>query len=136
VQSGASTLDACSEEWDSIDLGNWAPPPPSASQLSEDDALQIARSLDDYQHVTVSDHGGSNETGYWISVHDELAGLEHVINTWPGYWDFLVTFLSGKQRIYFSSGVALDGEGSAAHSQQAAPGEQHSAGIPPAAAAG
>ena len=85
-----------SEEWDSIEFGDWSESP-RKSCLPEKDALRMAAGLDDYELVSVSDIGGTDESGYWLTVRDERFGLSYEIASHSDYWDFLGYFGDGKQ---------------------------------------
>jgi hypothetical protein len=130
-----------SDEWDSMSLGSWDPEPPSGPSLSEDHAVMIAESLNDYVGLAVTDLGGSNDAGYWVTVTNVFTDNDHEIRTWQDYWDFLCVFIPSKgpfghgNRSVLSSGVTRNGSGSAARSREVASEEIHSsAGSPPAPA--
>lgn len=65
--------------------------------LLEKDATRLAESLDDYELVSVSDIGGSDDHGYWLVLRDERFGLSYAIDSHADYWDFLGYFADGKQ---------------------------------------
>ncbi len=65
--------------------------------LLEQEATRMASALDDYEHVSVSDIGGTEESGYWLCVTDERLGLGYEIASHADYWDFLGYFASGLQ---------------------------------------
>jgi hypothetical protein len=84
------------EEWAAVRFGEWTEQsriPP----LPEKDALRMAAGLDDYELVSVSDIGGSHDSGCWLTVRDERFGLSYEIASHHDYWDFLGYFCSGKQ---------------------------------------
>ena len=57
--------------------------------LLEQEATRMAAALDDYDHVSVSDIGGSEESGYWLHITDQRFGLTYEIDSHADYWDFL-----------------------------------------------
>lgn len=81
------------EEWDALPIGEWRP----QSLLPEQDAVRLAKALDDYELVHVSDIGGSDESGFWMHITDERFGLSYEITSHADYWDFLGYFCSHKQ---------------------------------------
>jgi hypothetical protein len=65
--------------------------------LLEQEATRMAAALDDYEHVRVSDLGGSEESAYWLCVTDERLDIGYEIACHADYWDFLEYFASGLQ---------------------------------------
>ena len=65
--------------------------------LLEREATRFAESLDDYDHVSVTDIGGSEGDGYWLVLCDERFDLQYAIDSHADYWDFLGYFADGKQ---------------------------------------
>ena len=65
--------------------------------LLEKEVIRFAESLDDYEHVSVKDIGGTDERGSWLVVRDERFGLCYEIASHCDYWDFLGYFCCGKQ---------------------------------------
>ncbi|MGH2819323.1 MAG: hypothetical protein ACRDJ5_01575 [Actinomycetota bacterium] len=63
----------------------------------EQEATRMATALDDYEHVSVADIGGTEESGYWLRVRDERLGIAYEIASHADYWDFLGYFTSGLQ---------------------------------------
>jgi hypothetical protein len=63
----------------------------------EQEAVRMAAALDDYELVSVSDIGGSGQSGYRLTIRDERFGLEYEIASHADYWDFLGYFCPGKQ---------------------------------------
>ncbi len=57
--------------------------------LLEKEAIRFAASLDDYEHVSVADIGGSDDIGYWLIVHDQRFDLRYEISSHADYWDFV-----------------------------------------------
>jgi hypothetical protein len=57
--------------------------------LLEQEATRMAAALDDYEHVSVSDIGGKDESGYWLWITDERFDLTYEIDCHADYWDFL-----------------------------------------------
>jgi hypothetical protein len=65
--------------------------------LLEQEATRMAAALDDYEYLSVNDIGGTEASGYWLTVQDERFRLEFKIDSHTDYWDFLGYFCSGKQ---------------------------------------
>lgn len=65
--------------------------------LLEQEAVRMAAALDDYELVSVTDIGGSSESGHWLTIRDERFGLCYEIGSHADYWDFLGYFADGKQ---------------------------------------
>lgn len=65
--------------------------------LLEKEAIRFAASLDDYEHVSAVDIGGSDGGGYWLVLRDERFDLQYAIDSHADYWDFLGYFADGKQ---------------------------------------
>jgi hypothetical protein len=57
--------------------------------LLEQEATRMAGALDDYEHVAVTDVGGTEESGYWLHITDQRFGLTYAITSHADYWDFL-----------------------------------------------
>lgn len=85
------------EEWDSQEVGSWGPEPPRRTSLPERDALRIAKALDDYELVSVTDIGGSNCFGFWVLITDQRYNLDYEICSHADYWDFISYFAAGQQ---------------------------------------
>ncbi len=56
--------------------------------LLEKEAVRFAESLDDYDHVSVTDIGGSDQS-YWVVVRDHRFDLDYEITSHCDYWDFI-----------------------------------------------
>ena len=65
--------------------------------LLEKEATRFAESLDDYDHVSVTDIGGSQESGYWVIVRDHRFQLDYEIASHCDYWDFIGALVDHKQ---------------------------------------
>jgi hypothetical protein len=65
--------------------------------LLEKEDTRFAESLDDYELLRVSHIGGTEESGYWLTVRDDRFGLEYEIASHADYWDFLGYFLNHMQ---------------------------------------
>ena len=65
--------------------------------LLEKDATRFAESLDDYDHVSVTDIGGRDVSGYWLVVHDHRFQLDYEIASHVDYWDFIGALVDHKQ---------------------------------------
>lgn len=57
--------------------------------LLEREAQRFAEALDDYDHVSVADIGGTDEGGFWVVVHDHRFDHRYLINSHSDYWDFI-----------------------------------------------
>ena len=67
--------------------------------LFEKEVTRFADSLDDYEHVSVSDIGGQGPDGYWLVVRDHRFGLDYEIASHCDYWDFIGALVDHKQYI-------------------------------------
>jgi hypothetical protein len=67
--------------------------------LLEKEATRFAESLDDYEHVTVTDMGGWGPIGYWVQVQDERFGLSYEIASHCDYWDFIGALVAHRQCV-------------------------------------
>jgi hypothetical protein len=56
--------------------------------LIEQDAIRLAKSLDDYGHITVTDIRGDVDN-FEIAFTDHRCEAKHVIASHFDYWDFL-----------------------------------------------
>ena len=65
--------------------------------LLEKEATQFAESLGDYDHVSVTDIGGSEASGYWVVVRDHRFELHYEIASHVDYWDFIGALVDHKQ---------------------------------------
>ena len=83
-------------EWESLKVAEWDPEPPRKTSLPEEDALRLAKALDDYELVRVTDIGGSNCYGFWVRFRDERFELEYDICSHADYWDFISYFAAGQ----------------------------------------
>lgn len=55
--------------------------------LLEKEAIRFAESLDDYEHVSVSDIGGWDPVGFWLVVQDDRFDMSYEIASHCDYWD-------------------------------------------------
>jgi hypothetical protein len=67
--------------------------------LLEQEAIRFAESLDDYEHVTVTDIGGWGPLGYRVTVRDHRFDTEYEIASHCDYWDFIGALVDHKQYI-------------------------------------
>ena len=67
--------------------------------LLEQEAIRFAESLDDYEHVTVTDIGGWGPTGYRVVVRDHRFDIDYEIASHCDYWDFIGAVVDHKQYI-------------------------------------
>ena len=65
--------------------------------LLEKEATRFAESLDDYEHVSVTDIGGWGPIGYWLVVHDHRFELDYEIASHCDYWDFIGAVVEHRQ---------------------------------------
>ncbi len=64
--------------------------------LLEKEAVRFAESLDDYEHVSVTDIGGSDQS-YWVVVRDHRFDLDYEITSHCDYWDFIGALVDHRQ---------------------------------------
>lgn len=64
--------------------------------LLEREAQRLARALDDYDHVSVADMGGTDASGYWLVVHDHRFDLRYEITYHCDYWEFIFRHAVGR----------------------------------------
>ena len=67
--------------------------------LLEQEAIRFAESLDDYEHVTAVDIGGSEGTRHWLVVRDHRFGLDYEIASHADYWDFIGALVDHRQYV-------------------------------------
>ena len=67
--------------------------------LLEKEAIRFAESLDDYEHVTVTDIGGWGPAGYRVTVRDHRFDTDYSIESHCDYWDFIGALVDHKQYI-------------------------------------
>ena len=67
--------------------------------LLEQEAIRFAESLDDYDHVTVTDIGGWGPTGYRVAVRDHRFEREYEIASHCDYWDFVGALVDHRQCV-------------------------------------
>ena len=67
--------------------------------LLEQEVTRFAKSLDDYDYVSVSDIGGSEPIGYWVIVRDHRFDVDYEIASHCDYWDFIGALIDHKQYI-------------------------------------
>jgi hypothetical protein len=70
--------------------------------LLEQEAIRFAESLDDYEHVTVTDIGGWGPTGYRVVVRDHRFDLDYEITSHCDYWDFIGALVDHRQCLSLS----------------------------------
>lgn len=61
--------------------------------LLEHEAQRFAEALDDYEHVSVDDIGGCDESGFWVVVHDHRFDHRYLIDSHVDYWDFVSAYV-------------------------------------------
>jgi hypothetical protein len=66
--------------------------------LLEKEAVRFAESLDDYEHVTLKDIGG-NDQSYWLVVRDHRFDLDYEIASHSDYWDFVGALVDHRQCV-------------------------------------
>lgn len=57
--------------------------------LLEQEATRFAASLDDYEHVAITDIGGCGPDGFWVVVRDYRFERDYEIASHCDYWDFI-----------------------------------------------
>ena len=57
--------------------------------LLETEMVRFAESLDDYEHVSVTDMGGWGPDRYWVVVHDHRFDADYEIASHCDYWEVL-----------------------------------------------
>jgi hypothetical protein len=67
--------------------------------LLEKEVTRFAESLDDCEHVSVTDIGGWGRHGFCLVVHDHRFGLDHEIALHCDYWDFIAALVDHKQYV-------------------------------------
>jgi hypothetical protein len=65
--------------------------------LLEKEAIRFAESLDDYEHVTVTDIGGEGPVAFWLVVRDHRLDLSYTIRSHCDYWDFVGALVAHSQ---------------------------------------
>ncbi len=65
--------------------------------LLEKEAVRFAESLDDYEHVLVTDIGGWGPHGFWVVVRDERFHISYEIASHCDYWDFIGALIEHRQ---------------------------------------
>ena len=65
--------------------------------LLEQEAARFAASLDDYEHVSAVEIGGSEDHGHWLVVRDHRFNLDYEIASHCDYWDFIGAVVDHKQ---------------------------------------
>ncbi len=69
--------------------------------LLEQEAIRFAESLDDYEHVTVTDIGGWGPIGRLV-VRDHRFYLCYEITSHCDYWDFIGALVDHRQCLSLS----------------------------------
>ena len=67
--------------------------------LLEQEAIRFAESLDDYEHVSVTDMGGWGPTGFWLVVNDQRFDIFYEIASHCDYWDFIGALVDHRQCV-------------------------------------
>ncbi|MDP9069299.1 MAG: hypothetical protein M3N53_13275 [Actinomycetota bacterium] len=67
--------------------------------LLEKEVTRFAESLDDYDHVSVVDIGGSGPHGYWLVVRDHRFDRRYEISSHCDYWDFIAALVGHRQCV-------------------------------------
>jgi hypothetical protein len=67
--------------------------------LLEKEATRFAESLDDYEHVSVTDIGGWGPDGSWIVVRDHRFERDYEIASHCDYWDFIGALVDRRQCV-------------------------------------
>jgi hypothetical protein len=67
--------------------------------LLEQEAIRFAESLDDYEHVSVTDIGGRGPHGFWLVVRDHRFRRKYEIASHCDYWDFIGALVDHRQCV-------------------------------------
>ena len=67
--------------------------------LLEQEAIRFAESLDDYEHVTVTDVGGWGPLNHRVTVRDHRFEREYEIASHCDYWDFIGALVDHRQCV-------------------------------------
>lgn len=67
--------------------------------LLEKEAIRFAESLDDYEHVTVTDISGSGPIGYRVVVRDHRFESDYEISSHCDYWNFIGALVNHRQCV-------------------------------------
>jgi len=67
--------------------------------LLEQEAIRFAESLDDYEHVAVTDIGGWGPLDYRVVVRDHRFDTVYEIASHCDYWDFIGALVDHRQCV-------------------------------------
>jgi hypothetical protein len=67
--------------------------------LLEHEATRFAESLDDCEHVTVTDIGGWGPARFWVVVRDHRFERDYEITSHCDYWDFIAALVDHRQCV-------------------------------------
>ena len=67
--------------------------------LLEKEVTRFAESLDDYEHVSVRDIGGSGPSSFWLMVRDHRFERDYEIASHCDYWDFIGALVNHRQCV-------------------------------------
>jgi hypothetical protein len=67
--------------------------------LLEQEAIRFAESLEDYEHVSVTDIGGWGPLGHRVNVRDHRFNTEYEIASHCDYWDFIGALVDHRQCV-------------------------------------
>ncbi len=67
--------------------------------LLENEMIRFAESLDDYDHVRVTDMGGWGPLDFWLVVRDERFDISYEIASHCDYWDFIGALVDHRQCV-------------------------------------
>ena len=67
--------------------------------LLEKEAIRCAESLDDYEHVSVTEVGGSDPQNCWVVARDHRFDLDYEISSHCDYWDFIGALVAHRQCV-------------------------------------
>ena len=76
--------------------------------LLEKEATRFAESLDDYEHVSVTDIGGWGPQGFWLVVRDERFDISYEIVSHCDYWDFIGALVDHRQCVALQGGGVME----------------------------
>ena len=67
--------------------------------LLEKEAIRFAESLEDYEHVSVVDLGGSEPHNFWLVIRDHRFGIDFEISSHCEYWELIGALVDHRQYI-------------------------------------
>lgn len=65
--------------------------------LLDQEAIRFAESLDDYDHVSVTDIGGNGPIDHWLVVKDHRFDADYEITSHSDYLDFIAALVTHRR---------------------------------------